>query len=111
MEIGFEQRGGVSICRIEGDIDIDTSGDIKKSLDKIISRNKNKIIMNLSGVKYVDSSGLATLVEILKKIRLVEGNLKLTNLSQKVRGLFEITKLDKLFDIEENEENAIASFA
>ncbi|MFH1798213.1 MAG: STAS domain-containing protein [Candidatus Omnitrophota bacterium] len=111
MRVSFEEKSGVAICRIEGEIDIDTSRDIKRSVDKVISRDKNKVIINLKDVNYVDSSGLATMVEILKSLRLVNGELKLTNLSQKVRGLFEITKLDKLFDIEENEENAVASFA
>ena len=52
----------------------------------------------------------ATLVEILKNLRSYGGKLKLTNLSAKVKGLFEITKLDKLFDIVPEEEDAVGTF-
>jgi anti-sigma B factor antagonist len=61
-------------------------------------------------VDYVDSSGLATLVEVLKKLRAYGGKLKLASLSEKVKGLFEITKLTKLFDIASDETSAIGSF-
>ena len=110
MQINCEETGGVSIFRMEGDIDINTSPDIKKSFDKIVSDKKDKIVINLKGVNYVDSSGLATLVEILKNLRAYGGKLKLSNLSSKVRGLFEITKLDKLFDIVDEEADAVSSF-
>ncbi|MBU1895219.1 MAG: STAS domain-containing protein, partial [Candidatus Omnitrophica bacterium] len=59
---------------------------------------------------YIDSSGLATLVEILKSLNKQGGKLKLTNLSVKVKGLFEITKLTQLFDILDKEDEAINSF-
>jgi anti-sigma B factor antagonist len=67
-------------------------------------------VVNLLNVAYVDSSGLATLVEAHQKIKSAGGKLKLTNLSPKVKGLFEITKLEKLFDIQPNEEEAVKSF-
>ncbi|MFC1548906.1 STAS domain-containing protein [Candidatus Omnitrophota bacterium] len=110
MQISYEENSGVSVFRVEGDIDINTSPDIKKSFDKAISEKKDKIVINLEGVGYVDSSGLATLVEILKNMRAYGGKLKLANLSPKVKGLFEITKLDKLFDIVSGEEEAVNSF-
>ena len=110
MQINVEEKNGISVFRMEGDIDINTSPEVKKSLDQAISAKKDKIVINLEGVGYVDSSGLATLVEILKNLRGYGGKLKLTNLSPKVMGLFEITKLNKLFDIVSGEENALNSF-
>ena len=68
------------------------------------------MVINFEKVSYVDSSGLATIVEIFKKLRAYGGALKLVNLSPKVKGLFEITKLEKLFDISDDEEEAIKSF-
>ncbi len=110
MHIQVEESNGISIFRIEGDIDINSSPEVKKSFDAAIKGKKEKILVNLESVNYVDSSGLATLVEILKNMRSYGGKLKLTNLSPKVRGLFEITKLDKLFDIVPGEKEAISSF-
>jgi anti-sigma B factor antagonist len=110
MKIKSEEQNGIKIFKLYGDIDISTSPDVKKSFDKALSRDNNKVIINLENVGYVDSSGLATLVEIYKSLRVHTGKLKLTNLSDKVKGLFEITKLDKLFDIVPSEEEAINGF-
>ncbi|MFH1878539.1 MAG: STAS domain-containing protein [Candidatus Omnitrophota bacterium] len=110
MQINQEETNGITIFRMGGDIDINTSPEIKKFFDKAVREKKNKILISLNDVGYVDSSGLATLVEILKNMRAYGGKLKLSNLSSKVRGLFEITKLDKLFDIFAEEAEAVKSF-
>jgi len=110
MQVNMEEVGGVSVIRVKGDIDINTSPDIKKSFDRLITDKKDKVVIDFAAVDYVDSSGLATLVEILKKLRAYGGKLKLASLSEKVHGLFEITKLNKLFDIADSESSAINSF-
>ena len=108
MQIRQEEKGGALIFRVEGDIDINSSPEVKKAFDQAVSAKKDKVVVNLKDVGYVDSSGLATMVEILKNLRSYGGTLKLTNLSSKVRGLFEITKLDKLFDILAEEDEALS---
>ncbi len=110
MQINLEEKSDISVFRVEGDIDINSSPEFKKYFDKKITNERKKIIVNLTKVDYVDSSGLATLVEVLKNLRSKGGKLKLTNLSAKVRGLFEITKLDKLFDISMGEDDALRTF-
>ena len=110
MPVNIENKNGLTVCQIEGEIDINTSPGIKKSLDKLLQAKTPKIIVNLAKVTYVDSSGLATLVEILKNMRSYGGRLRLTNLSPKVKSLFEITKLEKLFEIMADEQEAISNF-
>jgi len=107
MVIKTEVKGGLMICRVEGDIDISCSPDLKKAFDKLISQKTPKIVIELSKVGYVDSSGLATLVGILKNMRSYGGKMRLAGMSSKIKSLFEITKLDKLFEIMANEEEAI----
>jgi len=110
MQINLEKKGEVSVFKVTGDIDIESAPQVKKTFDKAITSASKQVVINLQEVSYVDSSGLATLVEILKNMRSHGGKLKLANLSAKVKGLFEITKLDKLFDITQSEEEAINSF-
>jgi len=110
VEISVEEKNGISIFRMVGDVDINTSPELKTSFDEVISGAGLKVILNLKNVDYVDSSGLATMVEILKGLRNGNGRLKLTNLSAKVKGLFEITKLTQLFDICDEEDEAVNSF-
>lgn len=110
MQINFSERNGVSICRIDGEIDINSAVEVKRAIDRLIRDKKPKIVINMDKVAYIDSSGLATLVELLKNFRKYGGKLKLSGLSEKVKSLFEITKLEKLFDIAQSEEEAVSAF-
>lgn len=108
MQVKQVEKEGILICYLTGEIDINTSPEFKKIFDKLISAKKEKMLLNFAGVPYIDSSGLATLVEILKGLRRYGGKLKLSNMSAKVKGLFEITKLEKLFDIVPREEEVLS---
>ena len=110
MKISQKQNNGITIFNIDGDIDINSSPDMREAFEDIANTKTMRIVVNLSGVSYVDSSGLATLVEMLKKTRTYGGKLRLGNLAPKVKSLFEITKLEKLFDIFDTEEEAIVNF-
>ena len=110
MAVKTETKNGLMICRVEGEIDISSSPDIKKIFDKLIAQKIPRIVVDLSNVSYVDSSGLATLVGILKNMRSYGGKMKLAGMSSKIKSLFEITKLDKLFDIAASEEEAVTGF-
>jgi len=96
MGIECAEQDGVTVVSVEGEINISTAPGLKKEFEKIKGAH---ILVNLAKVGYVDSSGLATLVELLKKTRVKGGSLALSHLSDKVKSLFEITKLDKLFNI------------
>lgn len=110
MQITEKKINDIVIYHVKGDIDINSSPQIRKSFDRIINDKTMKIIINLAGVSYVDSSGLATLVEMLKKTRGYGGKIRLSNLAAKVKSLFEITKLEKLFEIYDTEEEAGTNF-
>ncbi len=111
MNIRFDNKGDLIVCYMEGEIDINTAPSIKKSFEKVLQKQAKKVIINFKGVTYIDSSGLATLVEILKNMKQYGGRLRLTNLTSKIKSLFEITKLDRLFEILPEEEEALSSFS
>lgn len=102
--------GDVVVLSVDGEINFNSSPDFRKAFLKVLDSKAKKVVINLSNVAYVDSSGLATLVEALQKIKGGGGRLRLTNLSAKVKSLFEITKLEKLFEIFSAEEDAVKSF-
>lgn len=110
MALKTEDKNGIVVCYLEGEIDISTAPDIKKCFEKLLSKKAPKIVINFSKITYVDSSGLATLVEILKGMRTYGGKMRLCNLSSKIKSLFEITKLDKLFDMRPDESQAVSDF-
>jgi len=111
MQLRTDEKDGVSVCYVDGEINLNTAPQMKKEFEKVVAAKSKKVIINFDKVSYIDSSGLATVVEIFKKLRAYGGTLKLVNLSPKIKNLFEITKLEKLFDILEDEEEAIKSFA
>jgi anti-sigma B factor antagonist len=105
MQVKSAEQQGVTVFQVEGEININTSPELKKTFEK--TQNK-KIVVDLEKVSYIDSSGLATLVEILKKTRTQGGALGLAGMSEKVKSLFEITKLDRLFKIYSNQNEAVS---
>ena len=96
MEVKALEENGILIFQVSGEINISTSPELRKSFEKQLSK---KVVVDLEKVTYIDSSGLATLVEMLKKTKAQGGTLGLAGMSDKVKSLFEITKLDKLFSI------------
>ena len=104
MDVKSSQQDGVTVFQVTGEINISSSPELRKAFEK---ESAKKIVIDLEKVTYIDSSGLATLVEILKKTKSQSGGLGLAGMSDKVKSLFEITKLDKLFGIYPNRLEAI----
>jgi anti-sigma B factor antagonist len=104
MEVNLIEKEGVTVFQVNGEINISTSPDLKKRFENAPLK---KVVVDLEKVSYIDSSGLATLVEILKRTKTQGGSLALTGLSDKVKSLFEITKLDKLFQIFRAQDEAV----
>ena len=104
MDVKSFEKEGVVVFQVNGEINISTSPELKKQFEK---QPLKKIVVDLEKVNYIDSSGLATLVEILKKTKMQGGALGLSGLSDKVKSLFEITKLDKLFMVLQTQDEAV----
>ena len=71
---------------------------------------KNQIVLNLSGISYIDSGGLGTLVALYTTAQNAGGSLKLANLTQRVGDLLQVTKLLTVFEVYDSEDKALASF-
>ena len=105
MEAKLFEQDGVTILQVAGEINISTSPDLRKMFEKNAGK---KLVVDLAKVNYIDSSGLATLVEMLKKMKSQGGSLGLAGMSEKVKSLFEITKLDKLFLVYNTQAEAVS---
>ncbi len=110
MKITEDQKNGTLISRIEGEININSSPDLRKAFDGYIRRKIGKIVVDFSQVTYVDSSGLATLVELFQRLKKINGKLRICSLSQKVKNVFEITRLAGLFQIYNTADEAVKDF-
>ncbi len=101
------------LCRVEleGDLDFHSSPDLRRELTKVVEQQTPKVMVDLSKVAYIDSSGLATFVELFQRMKRYSGKLVLCNLGQGVRSVFEIAKLDTIFKLAASREEALALFS
>ena len=110
MQIVPRNAEGSVILDISGDIDLAHSPAMRKVLlGEIKEKHTRKVLLNLKNVRYIDSSGIASLVEGLKASRDNGGRLILFGLSSSVREVMELSRLQKIFEIYDSEEQALAS--
>ena len=104
--------GGVTIVDLSGKITLGEGGvTLREEVRKLLGEGKKKIVLNLADVNYIDSSGLGELVSAYTAVKNGGGELKLLNLTSKVRDLLVITKLVTVFDVKDDEATAVSSFA
>ncbi len=99
---------GVYFIALQGDLDFHSSPELRAEFVKLVDGQASKILVDLKKVNYIDSSGLATFVELFQKMKRYSGKLILFNLSQGVRSVFEIAKLDSIFRLANNEKEALS---
>lgn len=111
LNISERQAGDVTILDMDGKVTIgEGSVALRSAIRRLLGEGKNKILLNLGGVGYVDSSGIGELVSSFTAVNKEGGTLKLLNLTQKIQDLLAITKLLTVFDVFENEGDALASY-
>ena len=99
LEVRAEHEQDATILYLSGGIDLRTSPRLRATFLDLIDEKPARIILDLSGVSYVDSSGVGTMVELKRRAMRYQSPVVLVGLQNRVRSLFEITRLDKFFDI------------
>lgn len=111
LEVKERQAGDVTILDMSGSIRIgEGSVALRDAVRKLLSDGKKKVLLNLGGVNYMDSSGVGELIANYTSLSRDGGELKLLNLTDKIQSLLVITKLLTVFDAYENEAEALNSF-
>jgi anti-sigma B factor antagonist len=113
MEIKIDVRtkgNDVTLIVLRGEIGTETVNHFKDKIDQIVADGKTKLVMDFQEVNYLNSMGLGVVAATLKKVKKSKGDLKLINLSPAVQELFELTRLTKVFEIFDSEEEAVKSF-
>ena len=99
--MGFTVRkeGDVSVVSVEGQLIVGNRQELKQRVLEELERGERRFLVDFGQTGYIDSSGLGVLVSLSKRIRELNGELRLTNLNDDLKSLFELTKLDTLFQI------------
>jgi len=101
------QEDGATLVALKGGIDLHQTPSVHKVLVDACQTQPSLLVVDLDEVEYMDSSGLGTLVEIFRRVNGYKGRLVLCCMHERVRSVFEITKLDKFFKIYETQEEAL----
>ena len=111
LDVKERQAGDVSILDLSGEVRIgEGSVSLRDSIRKLADAGKNKILLNLAGVKYIDSTGIGELIGNYTTVTRRGGQLKLLKLTDRVQNLLVITKLLTVFDSYDDEAEALKSF-
>lgn len=109
LDIATSVVGGRTVVQVVGEIDVYTAPQLRTQLDQEIDSGRHHLVVDLSGVTFMDSTGLGVLVGRLKQIRLNDGSMRLVCAHDRVLKVFVITGLDKVFEIYPTVAEALSS--
>ncbi len=110
MEIPLDKIGDVTVVIVPAEeLDAGHAGELKRELSPVLEAN-TKVVLDLSRLRFVDSSGLGCFLSCLRKLNAIGGDLKLCGMSQRVRMAFELVRLHRIFDIYDTKDQAVRAF-
>jgi anti-sigma B factor antagonist len=108
MTISTREAGEVTIVEVEGNVDLGTSAALRRSLFETLVAAP-KVALNLAAIRYIDSSGIAILIEVLKDSQRLNKKFVLFGLSSAVEQVFRLTHVMRIFQVFNTEQEAIGS--
>ena len=108
---GTREVTGVTVVDIEGRFDAISAPKTKTALHELIEDGNTKLVLNLQKMDFIDSAGLGVLVSSLRKAAGIGGDLRLAEVPPFCRSIFELTRLTRVFDVAQSEEQAIRAMA
>ena len=98
-----------NVLPLEGEIDLHVSPRVERALASIIKKRPPSVIVDLSGVRFIDSSGMAVLIRALQDVQNYGGKLALSGMNDNVRAIFEMARLDQVFVIDPRDDELLAA--
>jgi anti-sigma B factor antagonist len=110
MDLGLDlsERDGYCVLAVSGEVDVATVPRLREQLHGLAAQGDNSIVVDLDGVEFLDSTGLGVLVGALKRVRSSGGDLHLICTQPRIRKVFEVTGLTKVFSIYDSVDEAVA---
>jgi len=110
MNLSIEDTEGIRLVTVPGEtLDASNAKDFKAALMPSLVTG-GKVILDLSKLKFVDSSGLGAMLSALRQLNGVSGDLKLCGMNKPIRALFELVRMHRVFEIYNTREEAVRSF-
>jgi anti-sigma B factor antagonist len=110
MELSVHDNHGVTVVMVSGEMDAGNSAQLGEELDHLLAEGTRKLVIDLDKVGFMNSSGLATLVRYYKLARSTCGDISLAALQPPVRQAFQLSRLDRVFDLQPDVARAVQRF-
>ena len=111
MAIACDRMGDVTVAMVPvEELDASNAAEFKRDVAPLLEAT-TKLVFDLSRLRFVDSSGLGAFISCLRKLNAKDGDLKLCGMSRQVRGVFELVRMHRIFDIHDTKEDAVHAFA
>lgn len=107
-EVAVEVRDGWRVLRLAGEVDVATAPRLRDRLVQLINEGPPQVVVDLSGITFIDSMGLGALISGLKRARALDGDLRLVGATDHVAKVLAITRLDQAFMVSDTVEAALA---
>lgn len=110
MKISINETNGIKNLVLAGRFDAAATASFKETIKGLLEEGNTNYVIDLEQVDYIDSGGLGSLVSALRQTRSVLGDIKVSGLSGKVRSVFELTRLHRIFEIFDDSLQAVNSY-
>ncbi|MCF7982768.1 MAG: STAS domain-containing protein [Thiohalocapsa sp.] len=111
MKLEHRTENNVDIVALPNRLVMANAAEARSDLKQVIQQGSGRVVINLSQTEFMDSSGLAVVVAGLQAARKMNGDVHLAHMSDTIRALFELTRLHTVFQIFDDEADAVAAFA
>ncbi|MBF0569177.1 MAG: STAS domain-containing protein [Candidatus Omnitrophica bacterium] len=111
MDIALEKINDITLVSLKGELNMENTHRLRGTFKKILKEKKAKVLIDFDDVPFIDSSGIALLIEIVQSFGKANGRMCLCHINSKILSVFEITKVSKLFGIYDSHEEALRSLA
>jgi len=110
MSIKVNEVNGYTVITVETErLDVVNMKEMKEAMMEVVDNGYHKVVIDLSNVTFIDSSGLSVIISLFKRLNALEGELILCGLGEQPKELLEITQLIRLFKVVETYEEAVRS--
>lgn len=110
LDYDKREQGDVTIFALKGNLDALTAPSLKKEIEALLAARKINVVFDLSGLELIDSSGIGAIVSLFKRVRTLQGDVKIAKLSGQPSEIFKLLRLDRIFEIFESSDAAVARF-
>ena len=111
MDLVVERLDGFALVAVAGDVDAASVHLLRAAFDGLVADGEHRFAIDLAGVAFMDSSGLAALVQLFKRVRIGEGDVRICALQPAVLRVFELVRLTRVFQLFDTAEEACSSYS